>query len=392
MQINKHCLMVLTDVNMGGVTTAAVNFCNGLLERGAQVDVLLLSDCPEASERGFAEGIRFLHLAGIARMWNLGPSMVREAKNPVKKAWCLFWGGVKRLANRKSRWNSMVFRNKKFFAGYDVVIAYRQCPACYYFALHNVEAVKKVAFVHGELAFMGDISTWQPYMKEFDAVAYVSNGVKEGFVAQYPELAQNAVTVYNTFLVDEILRKAQIPCPVAFDHNRLNLVTVSRIENTLKGTGRIAPICRLLKEYYPHRFHWYVVGDGPDMENCQKQAEELDVTDHLSYLGFSSNPFNILANADVCVFPTFTEAFPMVVGESLIVGVPVVAARYPAVAEIIEDGRNGLIAEQTIESIFEKIATLFDDRALLAAIKHTCMTFEYDNDRSYKQFLEALKK
>lgn len=391
MQIDKRCLMVLTDVNMGGVTTAAVNFCNGLLERGAQVDVLVLSDCPEISERGFAEGIRFLHLKGSARLWNLGPSTVRKIKNPAKKAWYLFLGGIKRIANKRNRWNAMVFRQKKRFSGYDAVIAYRQCPACYYFALHNVEAAKKVAFVHGELAFMGDISTWQPYMKEFDAVAYVSNGVKEGFIAQYPELAKNAVTVYNTFLVEEILRKAQIPCPVTFDKNRLNLITVSRIENTMKGTGRIAPICRGLKERFPDQFHWYIVGDGPDLASCQKQAEDLDVTDHLTFLGSSSNPFHYLAQADMCIFPTFTEAFPMVVGESLIVGVPVVATRYPAVAEIIVDGENGLIAEQDIDHILDRITLLFEDRALLAKIKENCVVYRYDNDRSYKQFLDAIE-
>jgi glycosyltransferase involved in cell wall biosynthesis len=391
MQINKRCLMVLTDVNMGGVTTAAINFCNGLVERGAQVDVLLLSDCPEASERGFAEGIRFLNLKGSARLWNLGPSTVRKMKNPVKKAWYLFLGGVKRIANKRNKWNAMVFCNKKRFTGYDAVIAYRQCPACYYFALHNVEAAKKVAFVHGELAFMGDISTWQPYMKEFDAVAYVSNGVKEGFIAAYPELAQNAVTVYNTFLVEEILRKAQLPCPVTFDRTRLNLVTVSRIENTMKGTGRIAPLCQKLKERYPNQFHWYVVGDGPDLAGCQKKAEKLGVTDHLTFLGASTNPFHYLAQADMCIFPTLTEAFPMVVVESLIVGVPVIASRYPAVAEVIVDGENGLIAEQNLDHILERITLLFEDRALLVEIKKNCAAYRYDNDRSYKQFLDAIE-
>lgn len=390
MEINKRCLMILTDVNMGGVTTAAVNFCNGLHSRGAQVDVLVFSDCPDAGQRGFAEGIRILSLRGAARLWNLGPKMVRAARNPFKKAGYLLLGGVKRIANRKNRWNAMVFRDKKLFTGYDAVMAYRQCPACYYFALHNVEAAKKVAFVHGELAFMGDISTWQPFMKEFDAVAYVSDGVKKGFIQQYPELAANAVTVYNTFLIEEILRKAQLPCPVTFDGERLKLVTVSRIENTMKGTGRIAPLCRMLKDRYPERFRWYVVGDGPDLESCRADAAALDVTDHLIFLGSSPNPFHYLAQADMCVFPTFTEAFPMVVGESLIVGVPIIATRYPAVEEIVVNGENGLVAEQSVESLFEQISSLFEDPAKLASLKKACAAYEYDNDRSYRQFLDAI--
>lgn len=392
MQIDKKCLLLLTDLNMGGVTTAAVNFANGLYERGAQVDVLVMDKASEGTAVGFAEGIRTLPMPKEIRLWNLTAKTVQAEKNPVKKAGYMCLGAVKKLINKKWHWHELIFRKKKYFSGYDVVIAFRQCSPCYGFALNNVEAEKKVAFVHGDLAFMGDISTWQPLMPAFDAVAYVSDGVKKGFVAQYPELEKNAITVYNTFLTEEILQKAQMPCEVDFAADRLNLITISRVENAVKGTGRIAPICQKLKDKYGDRFHWYVVGGGPDLAACKKQAEELGVTDHLTYLGAQKNPFRFMSRADICVFPTFTEAFPMVVGESLIVGIPVVATQYPAVTEIIVDGENGLIAEQSIESIFEKLTKLFDDRDLLLKIKQNCERYQYDNDRSYAQFCNAIEK
>lgn len=92
----------------------------------------------------------------------------------------------------------------------------------------------------------------------------------------------------------------------------------------------------------------------------------------------------------MCVFPTFTEAFPMVVGESLILGVPVVTTRYPAAGEIIVDGQNGLIVEQSVESIYESVSRLLDDPDLFAELKRNCVAFEYDNDRSYRQFADAI--
>lgn len=390
MQKQYRCLVLLTDMNMGGVTTSAVNFCNGLCERGTQVDILLMSECQDVSKHGLSEKIRILQLGGWPGLWNLGIKTVRKAKNPVKKIGYLLLGGMKKLLDKKQLWVRVVFGNRKMFSGYDVVVAYRQCQPCYYFALHNVKAKKKVGFIHGDLAFMGDISTWQPLMPQFDAVAYVSDAVKDGFIRHYLELEKNAVTVYNTFQTEEIKRKAQLPCDVAFDLNRMNLVTVSRIENEVKGTGRIAPICQLLKERYPGRFHWYVVGGGRDLECCKSQAEALDLTDHLTFLGPRNNPFPVLAKADLCVLTTFTEAYPMVIGESLILGVPAVTTRYPAAEEIILDGCNGIIADQSIESVFEKISQLFDDRDLYSEIKKTCELFEYDNDRSYKQFWESI--
>lgn len=391
MKIAKRILMILPDLNPCGVTSAAVNFCNGFAERGGQVDLLLMSDCSDVSQRGLARGIRVLRLKGTARWWNLSSDTVRKTKNPFKKACYLFLGGCKRLANRKNRWNALVFRNKKHFKGYDAAVAYRQSPACYRFALRNVEAARKVAFVHGELPFMGNISAWQPYVKEFDAVAFVSDGAKTGFLARYPAWTPKAFTVYNTVLPDEILRLAQLPCPMAFDSDRLNLVTVSYVQNTAKGTGRIPSICQKLKERYPNRFHWYVVGDGPDLAKCQRKAEKLDVTDHLTFLGACPNPFHYLSQADLCVFPTVTEAYPLILPESLTLGVPVIVSRYSAAEEMLSDGQTGLIAEQNSDAIFQKISSLFEDPALLAEFKKNCAAYRHDNDRSYRQFLDAIE-
>ena len=387
----KKYLMVLTDLGMGGVTTAAVNFCNGLCRHGAQVEVLIMTECSNLQDFGFCEDIKLLQLKGLSKLWNLGSNTIKSTKNIFKKALYLSLAVLKKVVNRKKLWTNIVFRKKYAFCGYDVAIAYRQCQPCYYFVLNNIEAKKKIAFVHGDLAFMGDISTWKVLAESFDAVAYVSNAVKEGFIREYPELSKNAVTIYNTFLTDEIIRKSKLECDIAYNNNKINLITVSRIENTLKGTGRIAPICKLLKERYPNKFHWYVVGDGPDLEKCNKQRESMNVADHLTFLGSRVNPFNYLAQADICVFTTFTEAFPMIVGECLIVGTPIVTTRYPEVAEIIEDYQNGLIAEQSEDSVFEKISELFENEELRKFIKSNCVSFEYDNERSYRQFWGSLE-
>ncbi len=390
MNIDKKILVILPDVDPCGITEAAVSFCNGFAARGGQVDVLLMSDCPDVSERGFADGIRFLHLKGSAKWWNLDSTTLRKTKNPFKKVGFLFLGGLKRLANRKNRWNAVVFRNKKRFKGYDAAVAYSPSSACCRFALRNVQAAKKVAFVHGEAAFTDHVGTWQPYLKEFDVVAYVASGVKEGFIARYPELAKNAVIVYTPLPSEEIRQRAQIPCPVAFSGRRLNLVTVSFIRNTVKGTGRIPLICQKLKERFPDGFHWYVVGGGPDLAKCQKKANKLDVNDHLSFLGPNDNPTCFLAEADLCIVPSITEGYPLIVAESLILGVPVVAARFSAVTEMISEGKNGLIAEQITDGIFDTIARLLEDPALLSKLKENCVSYQYDNDRSYKQFLDAI--
>lgn len=388
----KKVLLILTDINMGGVTTAAVNFCKGLVERGNLVDVLIMSNRNNCDKSCFGEGINFLNLSGKDRLWDLNLSVAKSERNVIKKASLYILGAFKKLINKDSRWIRFLFGTKKRFCGYDIAIAYRQCAPCYHFALNCVEADKKVAFVHGDINYMGDISTWQKYMSDFNVVAYVSDAVKAGFIERYPELAKNAVTIYNVFDVEGIRSKAQVPCDVEFQNQKFNIVTVSRIENTMKGTNRIPYVCEKLKKMFGNTFRWYVVGDGPGLDECQRLSSELSVSDCLAFLGARQNPYNILAKSDICVLPTLSEAFPMIVGESLILSVPIVTSRYPAATEIIEEGINGLIAEQSIDSLFDRVSLLMKDKTLYDKIKRECMSFTYNNDRSYNKLTEAFNR
>jgi len=74
-----------------------------------------------------------------------------------------------------------------------------------------------------------------------------------------------------------------------------------------------------------------------------------------------------LALADVFVFPSQNrlEGFGLVVAEAMAAGLPVVIADMPGVREVIEPGREGLLAEPLIANdLAEKIRTILDDPAL----------------------------
>lgn len=384
--MNKKCLLVLTDLNMGGITTAAVNFCNELHKHNVTVDVLVMDPIDGIQKNIFNPEVTFLKLTGFSQLWNLGVKTIKKEKSIFKKCIYSIVGIVKKLLNRKSLWTKCIFGKRVLFKGYDAVIAYRQCAPCYHLALNCIEAKKYIGFIHGELKFMGDISTWYKYLPQFDSVAYVSNGVKMGFIEAFPELEKNAITIHNVFNIDEIKRKSELSNDIVMEKEKVNIVTVSRIENGLKGTGRLVPICKKLKDLHEGEFHWYVVGDGPDLMNCKNDAEDLKVNDHITFLGRRNNPYNILAQADVSALPTYTEAYPMVVGESLILGIPVVTTRYPAAEEIITNGKTGIVTEQSEDDLCKNLSLLIGNSEILEDMKTNCSKFKYDNEKPYKEF------
>ena len=383
----KICIIV-TDTNVGGVTASAVNFSNELSARGHKVSLLDMSGKHQCANR-LDENVSLLSLRGKSTRWNIRAEDLSRAHG-IQKLGLLLLGSIKKLTIRSGLWHRLIF--SKFNKGetFDVAIAFRQCAPCYSFVLHKVKADKKIGFIHGEVTEMGDISSWQKYMTKFDRIAYVSDAVKAGFIRVYPKLAANACTIYNTFNVGQILSKAEETPTIAFDPNKVNIVTVARITDQ-KRVDRVARVCKMLKDAGARPFHWYVLGDGDRMEEVRSLAASLDVGDVLTLAGSMSNPFPLVKNATFTVLPTAWESYGMVVIESFILGAPIVVTDYEALHELMTDGEFGLIAEQTEEALFAAVLRLLEDRdGICTALRERLQGYQFTNDIAYRQFMDAL--
>lgn len=379
-------LLVVSDLIVGGITTSAFNFSNEMIERGHEVTFLDLSGTVEEKDLPNPE-MKIARLNGKAKYWNI----TAKNSNGLSPILHKMLGLVKKITVRIGLWYKMIFTKFCPQEEFDVAIAFRQCEPCYYFVLNCVNAKKKIGFVHGELKFMGDISSWKKYMPQFTKIAYVSNAVKEQFVSAYPELSDNATAVYNMFNIEHIQKLSLENPAVVFDKNKKNIVTVCRIQNGFKQTHWIVEICEKLKKETSTPFHWYVLGDGEDYDSMVKLVKEKGVEDVLTFAGNQNNPYAIVKNADFTVLPSKSEAFGLVVVESFILGVPVLVTEYPAAYEIIEENKNGIIAKQDLDDLYNKVKMMIDDEnEIFSNCTNTLSVYLYNNEKAYLQFLDAL--
>lgn len=382
-------LIVVLDSNLGGVTSSAVNFAKELVEHGNEVYFLDMS-AQILRRKLLPEAVQVVCLEGASSKWNIGLEDIRNAKG-FRKLGILLLGAVKKLTIRSGLWYQMIFSRFDRYGEFDVAIAFRQCDPCYSFVINKVSAKKKIGFVHGELKYMGDISSWKRHMTKFHKIAYVSNAVREEFVAAHSELAANACTIYNMFDRNRILRMAKEEPAIVFDKSKTNIVTVARIDNAFKQIHWIPQICAKLKDQTKVPFHWYVVGNGPDYDSTVKLSEKLDVTEVLTFTGEQENPFVIMKNADFTVLTSKSEAYPMVVMESLILEKPIVVAGFATITEMMTTEKHGLIANQSIESLTDSIIKMIENRD---GIRETCRdglaAAVVTNNIAYSQFLDAI--
>jgi glycosyltransferase involved in cell wall biosynthesis len=91
-----------------------------------------------------------------------------------------------------------------------------------------------------------------------------------------------------------------------------------------------------------------IIGDGPERKNLEELSSRLGLVDRTIFMGAQRNISEWLNEADLFVHPaTCEEGFGITLVEAMASGLPCIAFNKGAIPEIIEDGKNGYIVDDT---------------------------------------------
>ena len=109
-----------------------------------------------------------------------------------------------------------------------------------------------------------------------------------------------------------------------------------------------------------------IIGDGLEKGNLISLARKLGITKHvtLECLVSHSKLLEFYRNASIFCLPSLNEPFGKVIIEAMACGKPVVATKVSGPAEIIEDGKDGILASPADSKFLAEaiIQLLNDDR------------------------------
>ena len=108
---------------------------------------------------------------------------------------------------------------------------------------------------------------------------------------------------------------------------------------------------KLLEEGYPHRIK--IIGDGYDFENIKNLKTELGANETAEMLGFTDNPYPSIKTADFYILSSRYEGFPTVLFEAITLRKNIIATEVSGVKEMLENGKLGLIVENSEEGIYQ---------------------------------------
>lgn len=143
--------------------------------------------------------------------------------------------------------------------------------------------------------------------------------------------------------------------------------------NWKKNIRRVLEAVALYSREAPCRL--VMVGQGPNEADVQKACEELGVAERTIRTGHIADRDRLMAiyaAASLLIFPSVYDNAPMVVREAAAVGTPSILMRGSCAAEGVTDGVNGLLCEDTAESVCDCMRRGLSNRdALGQAVRAT---------------------
>lgn len=125
-----------------------------------------------------------------------------------------------------------------------------------------------------------------------------------------------------------------------------------------KGIPYFIEAAEIVNKTHPEA-RYYIIGEGEDREQLEKQVYEKDLENMVIFLGYRDDIQNIIAQLDFIVLCSLWEGFPLTPIETYSVGKTVIGTAVDGTVEIIRDGVDGFLVEaRNPEVIAEKIIYL----------------------------------
>jgi glycosyltransferase involved in cell wall biosynthesis len=113
------------------------------------------------------------------------------------------------------------------------------------------------------------------------------------------------------------------------------------------------------------RAHLVVAGSGPLADDLVARAEELGLSEVVTFLGHRTDVEWVFGGVDVSLLTSDIEGIPGVAIEALMSGCPMVTVPVCGVAEVVEDGVTGLVLDSHEPAVMaDAVATLLADEDL----------------------------
>lgn len=154
-----------------------------------------------------------------------------------------------------------------------------------------------------------------------------------------------------------------------FESTHKNLIFAGQFRKGKNQQQIISAISEYIKRTGNKDFTLYLPGEGPLRNKCIEHAKLLKIQDNVVFSGQLSRKeiITLYSQCQIAIVPTNSETFGHCIAEPFVIGMCVITKNVGIANDVIKDGSNGLLFENTedLTTILEKHLT---DNAYLSML------------------------
>ncbi len=187
-------------------------------------------------------------------------------------------------------------------------------------------------------------------LRRAKAILSNSNAMKADYISRLGSDMERIQVVHNGIETAMPEEGPDLRRQLGIDPGAVVIGAVSRLAPS-KGQDYFLRAASRVLEQAPDA--WFVIAGDDSLEDgnqgfgdyLKELAVSLGIAHRVKFLGFCDDMAPVYRTMDVVVDSAWEEAFGMIVIESMVHGVPVIATNAGGIREIVENGRNGLLVQ-----------------------------------------------
>ena len=358
----KKILLLMTDMECGGVQISLLNFISALLKENVDITLLLDEARGEWMDR-IPSNTKIKTIKYACE----GYHKLLRPHRKVNLLQDLIYHVVVHLVDklypkkeeRSTRYTFLLNHIELPSEEYDLAIDYHGYGFLTTSILaQKIKAKRKAVFIHDEN--MDCMRMAECDLSLIDKFYSVSKSCQRIFREKFPELKDKSDYFPNLMDIEGIKQKAKQPLEESLQHDVPVLVTVGRVMYQ-KGYDFAVEVAEELKKRN-FKFKWYCVGDGMCMDEVKALIVDKNLENEFVMLGRKDNPYPYINAADLYVQTSRHEGFGLAIAEALILGKVVLSTDIECVREQIQYGENGFVIPMDKMKFADSIVGILSDK------------------------------
>ncbi len=348
----KKVLFYLPFIKVGGLERVSIEYLEGLINNGYNVDVIIDFDMGKDGntlESSIPKEISYTYIKSEKLSKFIYGFRTRGKENKIYNLFLYSLIIITDFYHYHSKVKSILEKGQ-----YDYTITFYQFLPSY---ITKNRSIKHIMWLHGSVEhFFGKLrkifkNNYKSKLKKYNCIVTIADEMKEQLIEFCPSLNQKCVQmVYNPFDFDTIKTKADQKNNLTSEEQKLidddYFCTVTRIDEHQKDlTTLILAYEKLFRaKIIEHKL--YIIGDGPSKNSLEKLVKQRELDGQILFLGRKLNPFVWMKNAKIFILSSVYEGLPTVLIEAMACEVFVISSKCKTgPTEILENGQCGDLFE-----------------------------------------------